>query len=96
MARRDFYNSTAWLKCRDGYIKSVFGLCERCGRPGYIVHHRQHITDENEDDPNVTLSWNNLEYLCLECHNREHYSTPATREDVRFDPDGQLAPQKEV
>lgn len=96
MARRGFYNSTAWLKCRDGYIKSVFGLCERCGRPGYIVHHKQHITDENEDDPNVTLSWDNLEYLCLECHNREHYSAPVTREDVRFDSDGQLAPQKEV
>ncbi len=90
MARRAFYNSTAWLECRDAYIKSVFGLCERCKRPGYIVHHKIKITDENEDDPNVTLNWDNLEYLCLECHNREHFSKEITRNDVKFDEKGQL------
>ena len=90
MARRSFYDSAAWLRCRDGYIKSVFGLCERCGRPGYIVHHKQPITDANVNDPNITLNWNNLEYLCLECHNREHFGVEPTREDVRFDASGQL------
>lgn len=90
MARRPFYDSAAWQRCRDGYIASVFGLCERCGRPGYIVHHKQPITDANVDDPEITLNWDNLEYLCLECHNREHFGTEPTREDVRFDASGQL------
>lgn len=90
MARRPFYDTVAWQRCRDGYIASVFGLCERCGRPGYIVHHKQPITDGNVDDPEITLNWDNLEYLCLECHNREHFGTEPTREDVRFDASGQL------
>ena len=90
MARRPFYDTVAWQKCRDGYIASVFGLCERCGRPGYIVHHKQPITDGNVDDPEITLNWDNLEYLCLECHNREHFGVGPTREDVRFDASGQL------
>lgn len=64
MARRAFYTTDAWKKCREAYIASVFGLCERCGKPGYIVHHKIPITDENEDDPNVTLNFDNLEYLC--------------------------------
>lgn len=90
MARREFYTSAAWLRCRDGYIKSVCGLCERCGKPGYIVHHKQHIEDSNEGVPEITLNWANLEYLCLECHNKEHFQKRQTRDDVRFDASGQL------
>ncbi|MEG1913275.1 MAG: HNH endonuclease [Cloacibacillus sp.] len=93
MARRDFYTSAAWQRCRDGYIKSVHGLCERCGKPGYIVHHKEHITDSNEDNPEITLNWANLEYLCLDCHNREHFAASPVRNDVTFDASGQLVPR---
>ena len=34
---KDFYNSKAWLKCREGYIKSVFGQQGECG--GYRASH---------------------------------------------------------
>ena len=92
MARRAFYNSTAWLKCRAAYIKSVFGLCERCKQPGYIVHHKTPITDENEGDPSITLDFDNLEYLCIECHNREHFggNNSSVRDGLMFDSTGQL------
>ena len=90
MARRIFYNSPEWLKCKDAYAASVFYICERCKRPGYMVHHKVYITDENESDPSITLNWDNLEYLCLECHNREHFSKEITRNDVKFDINGQL------
>ena len=40
--------------------------------PGFIVHHRQHITARNINDPKVTLSWDNLEYVCKSCHDRLH------------------------
>lgn len=67
-----FYHSKAWIKCKNSYIKSVHGLCERCGEPGYIVHHKKYITPNNINDPNITLNHDNLECLCLDCHNKEH------------------------
>ena len=75
-----FYKTKEWQKCRDGYIKSVKGLCERClanGQivPGYIVHHKKYVTPENMNDPSITLNWDNLEYLCLTCHNQEHFKS---------------------
>lgn len=94
LARRKFYNTAAWAKCRAAYIQSVFGICERCGKiaPHGIVHHKTPITDLNEDDPNVTLSFGNLEFLCLECHNREHFGSGETgvRDGLTFDDAGQL------
>lgn len=74
---KGFYKTTAWKRCRAAYIKSVGGLCERCLKdglivPGYIVHHKCYLTPENITNPNVTLNWDNLEYLCLDCHNKEH------------------------
>lgn len=87
---KSFYNSKAWKDCRDGYIKHVLGLCERCKEPGYIVHHKVHITEENIGNPDITLNWDNLRYLCLECHNIEHAENNPVREDLMFTADGQL------
>ena len=84
-----FYKSKAWLKCRAAYIQSVFGLCERCQRPGDIVHHKIKLTSRNINDPAVTLNWENLELLCQECHNREH-GLSSTAEGLRFDAAGNL------
>ena len=75
---RAFYKSTAWQRCRDSYIKSVGGLCERCLAdglivPGYIVHHKCYLTPDNIKDPSITLNFDNLEYLCNDCHNKEHF-----------------------
>lgn len=74
-----FYKSTIWQSCRESYIKSVGGLCERCYKkgiytPGKIVHHKKYITPENIGDPNITLNFKNLELLCINCHNEEHIS----------------------
>ena len=84
-----FYKSKAWQDCRAAYIKSVFGLCERCGRPGWIVHHKEKLTPVNINDPNVTLSFENLEYLCQDCHNREHGGA-STADGLIFDERGDL------
>lgn len=75
---RSFYKSTAWKECRAAYIKSVGGLCERCladGKivPGYIVHHKCYLTPDNIQDPGISLNWDNLEFLCVEHHNQEHF-----------------------
>lgn len=68
-----FYNSKRWKDTRTAYIAHVFGLCERCHHTGYIVHHKIKLTPTNITDENITLNFANLEYLCKECHDREHY-----------------------
>lgn len=73
---KQFYNSAAWSKTSKAYAASVFFLCENCGGAGYIVHHVIHLTPLNINDPSITLSWDNLMYLCLECHNTIHGQQP--------------------
>ena len=72
-----FYKSAAWKHAREAYIRSVDGLCERCLkagtlRPGEIVHHKVHLHPGNIDDPKVSLAFENLEYVCRDCHAAEH------------------------
>lgn len=91
---KTFYKSAAWLHCRDGYIKSVGGLCERCLSkglivPGYIVHHKCYLTPNNILDPDVSLNWNNLEYLCHDCHNKEHFKDEYLKR-YKIKPDGSV------
>lgn len=87
-----FYRSTAWLKCRAGYIASVFGLCERCHAPGLIVHHKEALTPQNIHDPAVSLNWEKLEYLCQPCHNVETFgsSEPVVSDGLMFDDYGNI------
>ncbi len=74
---KKLYRGNLWQICRDGYVKSVGGLCEECLRkgmyvPGEIVHHKIHLTPENINDPAITLNWNNLQLLCRTCHAEKH------------------------
>lgn len=72
-----FYKTAAWVSCRNSYLKSVGGLCERCLAKGLIVpaeiiHHKIHLTEENLNDPSVALNFDNLEALCRVCHGEAH------------------------
>lgn len=74
---KGFYKSKAWQNTRAAYISSVGGLCERClrqgiYRPGEIVHHKTELTPDNIHDPQISLSWDNLELLCRDCHGKAH------------------------
>lgn len=75
---RSFYKSKAWERTRELYLKKVNHLCERCLEnglvvPARIVHHKIYLTEANYRDPNVSLSFENLEALCQDCHNSEHF-----------------------
>lgn len=73
-------------------MESVHHICERCGRPAQVVHHKRHLTPDVMGDAQVTLGWGNLEALCLDCHNKEHFGGSATAPGLEFDGNGDLVP----
>lgn len=96
---RTFYLSYAWEKCRKAYARSVGGLCEDCLEhglytPGKVVHHRKPITRENICDTNVTLAWDNLRFLCQDCHAKAHADMVKYKREKRYlvGDDGDVCP----
>ncbi|CAM3876118.1 HNH endonuclease [Cohnella lubricantis] len=85
-----FYKSKAWRLCRDAYFILRHGLCERCGGPGKIVHHKVWLTPQNINDPNVSLNHALLELLCQDCHNKEHHGSGTVADGLMFDEQGNL------
>lgn len=90
---KSFYNSKQWKKCRASFVayrKTIDGgLCQTCKEDiGYIVHHKEWLTPENINDPNITLNHNNLRYDCLVCHNKEKEN--GEEEKYFFGSDGQI------
>lgn len=85
-------------------------ICNRCGKAVYvdkiskwlpkekrlkgIVHHIDYLNDSNITDDNITLNEDNLEGICIDCHNKEHFKgLGATKKDVTFDDNGNLVPR---
>jgi hypothetical protein len=69
---KDFYDSFQWRECRMQYIEA-HDLCEQCGAPAEVVHHIEHLTKANINNPQITLNSENLQALCHLCHNRVHF-----------------------
>lgn len=74
---RQFYSSKAWQDCRNTYAKRARYLCEDClakgiYKPGVEVHHIEELTPLNIHRPEVTLNFDNLIFLCRECHKARH------------------------
>jgi len=44
-------------------------------RPARVVHHKEYITAANVTDPKMLLAYDNLEALCQDCHNQEHFKS---------------------
>ena len=76
---KEFYSSKAWQDCRNEYAKRRHYLCENClrhglYRPGQIVHHKIEIDAVTVENPEIALSFSNLELLCRKCHAEAHKS----------------------
>lgn len=87
-----FYNSKPWKRASAAYMSSKLYICERCGKPAKICHHKKWLNGENVNDPSTALSFDNLEALCIECHNAEHGPQHSV---TLFDEDGNIARVKE-
>ena len=48
-----FYASKAWRDTQKAYMQSKHYVCERCGKPAVIVHHKTYISPKNINDPNI-------------------------------------------
>ena len=83
------YQSEKWHRTKNAYLTSKHYICERCGAPAVIVHHREHLNALTMRDPAKALAFDNLEALCQTCHNREHFGDhERIREGMYFDADG--------
>jgi 5-methylcytosine-specific restriction endonuclease McrA len=106
MEREKFYQSRIWKNVRRNVWLKQSCLCSRCGRAVYvdglssyipkekrlkgIVHHKVYLNDINIYDDAISISEDNLEGLCIDCHNNEHFKTDSVRKDVKFDDNGNL------
>lgn len=99
---KSFYDSKEWKDCRNAYIGERIlvdgGRCELCHRDhGYIIHHKVELNEDNISDPSVALGYDNLMYVCQNCHNNIHSSKNNdknfARKPARFDSSGQIVPE---
>lgn len=70
----EFYHSSDWQSVRQLALTRDHYLCQVCKRKGIIkqgntVHHIVPI----KDDWNKRLDLDNLETICMACHNKEHF-----------------------
>ena len=101
-----FYQSKAWKQVRKNVWLKQSCLCNRCSKPVYvsgiteyipkekrtkgIVHHKIYLNNTNVLDDDISLNEDNLEGLCIDCHNKEHFSTNILKNGLMFDEDGNL------
>lgn len=74
-----FYQSAAWIRLRLAYL-AEHPLCARCRAEGRttLARHVHHVV-ERKHDPSLSLSWDNLESLCLSCHSAHHARRKGSR-----------------
>ncbi len=92
--QQQFYHRVEWLRLRNQVREDAGMRCAKCRqlvKGKGIVDHIIEITPDNYMDESVTLSADNLEYLCLECHNAKTFGDgvamaydTSTRKDVNL------------
>lgn len=89
--QQSFYNSRTWRDLSKMYKDLKHNKCERCGDVddiNKITHHKEHITINNVNDAYTLTSLDNLELLCRDCHNKEHFKKD--KASYNFDDNGNL------
>ena len=73
---QNFYASDRWRHLRSNLILERGNKCHRCNKsfpsPSLIGHHIIPLTIDNIEDVNISLNQNNIEIICIDCHNEEH------------------------
>ena len=103
---KKFYDRKAWQVARENALRRDNYLCVLCYKqdkikPADIVHHIEHLSPQNMDDPAITYNLDNLMSLCNEHHNwihkGEHGKGRMNLEEhpyeYEFDANGMLIPK---
>ena len=72
-----FYCGKAWRDLCYCLKLNAGGRCAHCGEiiedfSFLIGHHKIELTEDNVNDSNISLNPDNIEIICLNCHNKEH------------------------
>ncbi len=85
--KRKFYDSTDWKQLREEVKQRDNYECQECKRNGYVAIDTNEYSEkakrkkiqlvvdhikELEDHPSLALDKDNLETLCVNCHNKKH------------------------
>lgn len=65
-----FYSSKEWRMLSARFAQENGYRCMLCGAIANEVHHKTYI--QTEEGWTKRLDWNNLELLCVSCHNKRH------------------------
>lgn len=52
--------------------------------PAEVIHHKIPLTDGNINDLSISLSWDNLQALCRQCHAEAHEEMYLQRTKRRY------------
>lgn len=79
-----FYGSPAWQNIRDTAIRRDNYLCVDCWKQGKLTpaaeaHHIIELTQDNINDPTISLNLDNLVSLCRDCHSARHQTRHGKR-----------------
>lgn len=87
------YACAKWKKTRRLKLEKVNYFCERCIKKNIyntaiIVHHKKHVNESNYMYDDIFYNLDNLEALCIACHNEEHFKENI--EEYAFDEEGNV------
>lgn len=83
-----FYARKAWMDLRWMLIVQRFGVCARCGKSfaddtsKLTAHHKIELTEKTINDPLIALNPDNIEIVCIGCHNHIHHRFITDRQVV--------------
>ena len=78
-----FYNSKPWKLAREAVIVRDHGRCQLCGRAGSEVDHIEELTEQNINNPDISLNLDNLRLLCHDCHSKKTKQEEAKRKNKK-------------
>lgn len=73
----NFYCRKPWRDLSYSLKIEANGKCNRCKESildfkYLIAHHKVELTEDNVDEPNISLNPKLIEIICHQCHNKEH------------------------
>ncbi len=88
---KSFYRSKEWRTVSTAYMVSKNYICEICGAPATICHHKIWLNSSNITNPEISLNFDNLQAVCQDCHNNIHMQKNT---EAIFDKDGNMIGSK--